>query len=193
LPGFDRQDEPEVYFYSRNIAEWKMMTDNAGQGAYADQIAEVIKGFVQVWTKFESMVHAELASSQGGREGIHAGTGPHSHADYGFFYRVSSSIAQRESLTMGELSAALSVPLSTATRIVDWLVANGYACRLPDRKDRRIVRVALTEEGRQLHQIVERFTRERVQQILACLREEEMAQLLALIRKVLVALREAAG
>ena len=47
---------------------------------------------------------------------------------------------------MGELSNALSLPFSTATRMVDYLVARGYIQRLSDTTDRRVVRVALTDE-----------------------------------------------
>jgi DNA-binding MarR family transcriptional regulator len=90
---------------------------------------------------------------------------------------------------MGELSGALSVPLSTATRMVDWLVSSGYAQRLPDVEDRRVVRVALTDSGRELHRTIESYTSERVQQILFCLTPEEQATLFALIRKVVAALK----
>jgi len=41
---------------------------------------------------------------------------------------------------MGELSKALDVPLSTATRIAD-CGQERYAERSPDPKDRRVVRV----------------------------------------------------
>jgi len=49
------------------------------------------------------------------------------------------------------------VPFSTATRMVDWFVDNGYAQRLPDPEDRRVVRVALTDSGRELYQTIERY------------------------------------
>jgi len=94
---------------------------------------------------------------------------------------------------MGELSNALSVPLSTATRIVDWLVDNGYAQRLPDQEDRRIVRVALTDVGQEMHTIIDSYIRQRVQQILSCLTFEERAMLLTLVGKVVATLKEIAG
>jgi DNA-binding MarR family transcriptional regulator len=53
-------------------------------------------------------------------------------------------------LTMAELAAAEQVRGPTATRIVDALVRRGLAERVSDPADRRIVRVAATEEGRAL-------------------------------------------
>lgn len=51
---------------------------------------------------------------------------------------------------MGELSRATAIPQSTATRMVDWMVDNGYVDRFQDDEDRRVVRIRLTESGRDL-------------------------------------------
>ena len=53
-------------------------------------------------------------------------------------------------LTMGELSRATSIPRSTATRMIQWMVDNGYVDRFRDEQDGRIVRVRLTESGLEL-------------------------------------------
>jgi DNA-binding MarR family transcriptional regulator len=116
----------------------------------------------------------------------------HANANNELFYRVSSCIERKDNLTMGELSNALSVPLSIATRIADWLVDNGYLQRLPDPEDRRVVRVALTDIGRELHQTIDAYVRQRIQEILSCLTDEERTMLLVLIGKVVTALKEAA-
>ena len=92
---------------------------------------------------------------------------------------------------MGEFSNALSVPLSTATRIADWLVDNGYIQRLPDSDDRRVVRVALTDTGKGLFRAIDRYIRERMQQILSSLTVEERSILLTLVSKVVSGLKEA--
>jgi DNA-binding MarR family transcriptional regulator len=165
------------------------MMDDIKQKAYADQITAVVEGFVQVWIKFEAMLYDELARTQHGLEGTQPESEPRSYTNYDLFYRVSSSMRGKDNVTMGELSSALSVPLSTATRMVDWLVSSGYAQRLPDAEDRRIVRVALTDSGRELRRTIERYTSERVQQILSCLTPEEQAMLFSCIRKVVAALK----
>jgi len=51
---------------------------------------------------------------------------------------------------MGELSRATSIPQSSSTRMVDWMVENGYVERFQDADDRRIVRIRLTDEGLEL-------------------------------------------
>ena len=169
------------------------MSGDIQQKVYDEQITAVVHGFTQVWNRFEVMLDKELAHIQERLNGIQPGKEPHTISNHELFYRVSNSIQQKDNLTMGELSSALAVPLSTATRIVDWLVDNGYTQRLPDQEDRRIVRVALTDIGREMHEIIENYIRQRVQQILACLTDEERAPLLTLVGKVVFALKEIAG
>jgi DNA-binding MarR family transcriptional regulator len=54
-------------------------------------------------------------------------------------------------LTMNELSKAVNLEISTMTRMVDQLVEKGLVERQTDAKDRRVVRVGLTEGGSKLH------------------------------------------
>jgi len=169
------------------------MAEDSQQKLYDEQITAVVHGFTQVWNKFEVMLDKELSQIQERLNGIQPGKEPHTISNHELFYRVSNSIQQKGNLTMGELSSALVVPLSTTTRIVDWLVDNGYTQRLPDPEDRRIVRVALTDVGREMHEIIENYIRQRVQQILSCLTFEERAMLLTLVGKVVFALKEIAG
>jgi len=168
------------------------MAEDSQQKLYDEQITAVVHGFTQVWNKFEVMLDKELSQIQERLNGIQPGKEPHTISNHELFYRVSNSIQQKGNLTMGELSSALVVPLSTTTRIVDWLVDNGYAQRLPDQEDRRIVRVALTDIGREMHTIIDSYIRQRVQQILSCLTFEERATLLTLVGKVVATLKEIA-
>ncbi len=91
---------------------------------------------------------------------------------------------------MGELSKALDVPLSTATRIVDWLVKGGYAERLPDPQDRRVVRVALTKYGRALIKAGDKFIRQRVEQVLCVFTDKERQTLISLLSKLVETLED---
>lgn len=102
----------------------------------------------------------------------------------GAFYNLSSTLYHKSNLTMGELSQALSVPLSTATRMVDWWTDNEFAQRYNDPEDRRIVRVSLTDTGKTLNELIEKSLSENVQQCLNCLTPEEQTILLTLIGKV---------
>jgi len=156
------------------------------------EITAVVHGFMQVWNKFEATLSKELTQIQERLHGMYPGRESHQDANYELFYRVSNNIYFKDSVTMSEFSRILMVPLSTATRIVDWLVDNGFVERLPDPEDRRIVRVTLTNVGRELHQTIDSYVRQRIQQILSCLTNEERATLLALVGKVVSALKEVA-
>jgi len=163
------------------------------QTASAQRISTVLHDFVRLWARFEGALHEELARTHGCSSKTGFGGQGDSNTNHELLYRVGTCIYPANNLTMGELSRALSVPLSTATRMVDWLVAGGCVERLLDPEDRRVVRVALTHSGRELYEITEEYIAERVQQILSCLRDEEHAALFALIHKVVAALEEAEG
>jgi DNA-binding MarR family transcriptional regulator len=110
---------------------------------------------------------------------------------FDLFYRVGNIFNHHpEPLTMGELSHEMGVPLSTATRIMDLLVNNGYAQRLPDPKDRRIVRVALTQEGIELYRTLHAFFVERMRAFMRRFSAEERDTFLVLLRKVVEALEQ---
>ncbi len=100
------------------------------------------------------------------------------------FHHVGEILLQRKNPTMGEISQALSVPFSTATRLMNWWVENGFARRLADPSDRRIVRIALTERGEQLLRAIECHITRTVEKILAPLQAEEREALLRLLSKV---------
>ncbi len=66
-------------------------------------------------------------------------------------FTCTAGILDRDgAMTMGQLCKATSIPQSTATRMVDWMVDNGYVERFHDAEDRRVVRIRLTDSGREL-------------------------------------------
>ena len=167
------------------------MTNEGKQEKYSEQISEIVRNFVQVWIKFESMLHIkllELQNHSGSDNNI--GSEPLPNTILELVYRISSCIHLLDNPTMGELSNALSLPFSTATRMVDYLVARGYIHRLADTTDRRVVRVALTDEGEEIHRFIENCSAERVQQMLRCLTDDEQITLFALINKIASSIKE---
>jgi len=159
---------------------------------YESQITAVVRGFMQVWNKFESTLSRELTGIEGKLNGMHPHAGEQSNTNYELFFRACNSLYPTGNMTMSEFSTALSVPLSTATRIVDWLVDNGYVQRLHDMDDRRVVRIELTNTGKELYREVDRYIRERVLKILEGLTPEETSILLTLMSKVVTGLKMAA-
>ena len=112
--------------------------------------------------------------------------------DAGLFFNAASVFFSHAGpITMGELSRDLEVPLSTATRTVDWLVTNGFSQRLPDPKDRRVVRVELTAKGRQAYEAISTFMLARVEQAMRPLDAAERKTFLSLLNKVLDGFEEA--
>ena len=167
------------------------MAEDIQQKAYDSQVARLMQDFMQLQVKFWRVgLPEELARVQDRLDDMYPRDRAKLAATYDLFYRTSHHLYRKSSLTMGELSRALSAPLSTATGMVDWLVDNGYAQRLPDPEDRRIVRVALTDDGRKLHETIESYLGRRVQQMFSCLTDDERDTLFAIIRKVVSAMRK---
>ncbi len=91
---------------------------------------------------------------------------------------------ESEPITMGDLSRILGVPSSTATRTVDWLVNNDYVQRLADPEDRRVVRVELTEAGKELYRAMNNLLLESTELFLHNFSLEERKELDRLLGKL---------
>ena len=102
------------------------------------------------------------------------------------FFRFGLILTRRdEPVTMGELSKALAVPLSTATRMVDKLVEHHYAQRVADAEDRRVVRITWTDEGREMFEAICDHWRSHIAQMMSRLEAKERDELLRLLRKAI--------
>jgi DNA-binding MarR family transcriptional regulator len=100
-------------------------------------------------------------------------------------FRIGLTLRQHDApMTMGELSQVLNVPLSTATRTVDWLVASGYVERLHDPADRRVVRVTLSQTGRQLSETIDHHLYQKMHEFLHHFSPQERKTLLRMTRRV---------
>lgn len=106
-----------------------------------------------------------------------------------FLFRILAVLRSRgEPPTMGELSAELGLPLSTATRMADNLVRAKIVQRCDDAKDRRIVRLCLTPNGRKFIEMGAALLRQRASQVLSRFTADEQAQLLKLMGKLIESL-----
>lgn len=168
-------------------------TGKAPQQTEAGQTTQFVQYLVQVLDKVVVPPAEELRQLLSQLDETCAEDKPRHIAKPTAFYRMSYMLYRNPSPTMGELSHALSVPLPTATRMATWWVDNGYAQRMPDASDRRVVRVALTDKGRRLHEAIEAQIVRGVQKALGCLTPQERAALLGLVAKIAAALREDAG
>jgi DNA-binding MarR family transcriptional regulator len=109
--------------------------------------------------------------------------------DHEFVFRILMLLSNNpDPLTMSELSTELHVPLSTATRIVDELVKRDMVERVPDARDRRVVRVKMSKNGRKLYETGTAYTKQRIARLLKDFSAEEQTQLMILMNKLLDAL-----
>ena len=160
------------------------MTNDSQQQADDSRIASLVHDFHQIGMKFDALLPREMEQLRDLLDGIQIGDKPNRLINYHLFYRISFNLYRVNNMTMSELSHALSVPFSTATRMVDWFVDNGYAQRLPDPEDRRVVRVALTDSGRELYQTIERYMVQHFRLMLSPLTVKEQNILLTIMEKV---------
>ena len=105
--------------------------------------------------------------------------------DHEFVFRILMLLSQNtDPLTMSELSSKLNVPMSTATRIVDGLVKGGMVERVNDVNDRRVVRVGMSKNGRELYETGISYNKQRIAKWLRDFTVAEQAELLRLMNKL---------
>jgi len=171
------------------------MLQNANNGRdsqqqpYAGQTVQFIEGLTQILAKVAPLAPDEVLRLISRPEGAQSKDKPQLINPVAF-HRMGSILHRKPGLTMGELSQALSVPLYTATRMVDRFVEDGLADRLSDPDDRRIVRVTLTDNGRRFHEAIEDHLVENTERVMACLTPDEQGILIALLHKVAASLIE---
>lgn len=151
-----------------------------------EQIADRVMGLIQFFacsrgrfTPPEHIARFKQQLAQSGRGGQDR------FSDYPLLFRLFAALAHRQTPPMmGELSAELGFPLSSTTRLVDWLVRAQIAERVSDPKDRRIVRVCLTERGHQFHRATMEHNKRQVIELVSRFSPDEQAQLLQLLTKL---------
>lgn len=104
-------------------------------------------------------------------------------------YRVLVVLASRGPQGVAAIADSLGVTPPTASRLCERLVRKGLVRRRTDRNDRRQVRVALTESGRNLVDVVTERRRQEIAGLLRSVPEEARRSMVAGLQL----LAEAAG
>ena len=99
--------------------------------------------------------------------------------------KVFELVEMKNELTMGCLSEALGLAMSTLTGITDKLVGRGFLERTRSQSDRRVVVVRLTEKGHQTFALRKSAHESISRNILSALTEKEQKTLLRLLQKVI--------
>lgn len=89
-------------------------------------------------------------------------------------YSLMRALEPGEGLTVSEISSRVHRKISNVTPIVDFLAGEGIVERTSDRKDRRVIRVTLTEKGIKIRGEVMDHHNSFLKGIYASLTEEEM-------------------
>ncbi|MDD5466647.1 MAG: MarR family transcriptional regulator [Anaerolineales bacterium] len=162
---------------------------NTSLAFQTEQFTDALWRLFRIKQNLIAVLPEDLASIKGRLGDIQFESGSKRGSDYSSFYRVGVHLSQQgEPVTMSDLCGASSIPPSTATRIVDWLVENGHAERFSDPEDRRIVRVKLTKEGQELYRAIDDFISQRVELILHQFTEKEREELIRLLGKLVEAI-----
>ena len=95
-----------------------------------------------------------------------------------------------QAVTMGSLAQGLSVPMSTATGIVNRLVKKGLLARGRSEEDRRVVTVSLTETGWQMMGDLKRLLYAKIDLVRGILSAEEFQTALELLHKLILGFQQ---
>jgi len=87
-------------------------------------------------------------------------------------------------LTPGELAQRIGVETPTVTRAAQRMEATGLVRRIPDPDDARLVRVYLTERGREVQTLLPALLHTATEEVLAGLTQEERTGLVRLLKRV---------
>ena len=103
--------------------------------------------------------------------------------------RALSVLVAKGALPLGDLAVLAISEQSTMSRIVDQMERDGLVSRTPSQTDHRVRVVDLTEAGRALHDRLWPIFAAGQDKLLGKLSENERALFLALLRKILQAVR----
>jgi DNA-binding MarR family transcriptional regulator len=168
------------------------MSADAEQQPPSDNVVRFLQHVTEILPKLMSMPSDMRSHLTGRPDGIHPRFSPHLIAEPPTIHRMASMLCGDPKPTMGDLSKALSLPLSTVSRIVSMFEEQGFAQRMPDAEDGRVVRVGLTDTGRVIYEAMQSHAVRSAQSILDCLTAEEQIILLTLLGKVASNLKKSA-
>ncbi|HEY6515756.1 MAG TPA: MarR family winged helix-turn-helix transcriptional regulator [Steroidobacteraceae bacterium] len=106
---------------------------------------------------------------------------------------VIATLGRFKRLTATALSEETCHDMGALTRIVDDLEEEGFVRRERTERDRRVVEIALTAEGRRYLQAGKRLVVELLNSLVAPFSREEHETLIALLQRMMARLQEEAG
>jgi len=160
------------------------MTSDADKQLLTQQVFSIVEFTLTTEEKFANPIPEEMYGllkillSNGSEDRSHVISNPLD------LYRILRFLGEKRNPTMGELSQKLSVSLSTATRVANFLEEHGWAKRCTDNDDARRVRLVLTDVGRESFSVVGSYFTQWFQEMLGYLTSEERVILVTLLNKL---------
>jgi DNA-binding MarR family transcriptional regulator len=90
------------------------------------------------------------------------------------FYHILKVLKKRGELPMSEIGRLVFISKSNMTSLIDKLVENGLAERLPDKNDRRVINIALTDKGKDLLKDWRKYSNTEIKMNLSTLSNEDL-------------------
>ena len=99
-------------------------------------------------------------------------------------------VAKNKAVSMSDIAQNFNIELPSATSLIQKLVKAELLERKTDPKDRRIVKILLTKEGKTLLKTIMKHRKKKIQQHLSLLSDTEKKQLLKILKKMIVKMEE---
>ncbi|MGI6585125.1 MAG: MarR family transcriptional regulator [Gracilibacteraceae bacterium] len=99
-------------------------------------------------------------------------------------YGVLKCLWCQDGQNPSQIAGSLFLDTSTVTGILDRMENKGMIKRIADPKDRRSIKVVLTEQGRQLEEPVTKVIDEENKKVLCALNEEERVKLMEYLNRI---------
>lgn len=99
-------------------------------------------------------------------------------------YEVLFVLNDLGKMAMTSIAKALNLSKPYMTALTDRLIDVGLAARIPDRRDRRVIHIELTEAGRVFIQDHRSYIKNHIKMKMACLGEDELQELSLLARRI---------
>ena len=85
---------------------------------------------------------------------------------------------------MSEIGRLVYISKSNMTSLIDKLVYEGLAERLPDKNDRRVINIALTDKGKNLLKDWRKHSNNEIKMNLSTLSNEDLEKLYESVKKI---------
>jgi len=94
-------------------------------------------------------------------------------------------IKEKENLLMNDISRYFFITPSATTFLIDGLVSKNFLVRMPDKNDRRVMRLKLTEKGDDFLDKEIKWKLEKLDEIFSILSKNEKDELEKILKKII--------